>query len=79
MAEASKSDESQRSKARAWLQLLVGQLQIMGATAGFVLLLTIGARKETVLVVCITLALSLLSRLILHGGARTFRQWITGK
>lgn len=52
MAEASKPEEGQRIEACAWLQFRVGQLEIMGGTAGFVLLLTKGVRKDIVFVVC---------------------------
>lgn len=55
-------------KNRAGLQFVFGQLQIIGATAGLVLLLTAGVRKPTVIVAGLTFVIMLVSRLIFHEG-----------
>ena len=76
MSKAGKPDQMEQSKARAWLQLVIGQLQIMGATVGVILLLSAGVTKATVAVIGVTFGITLLSRLAFHGGAAALRRWI---
>src|SRR5688500_7482434 len=54
---------------RAWCQLLIGQAQIIGATAGFILLLKTGVTNLTLAVIGATLMVSLVSRFYFHSGA----------
>jgi hypothetical protein len=55
-----------RARRRAWIQLLLGQLQIVGATAGLYLLVTSGLTAMTVAVVAVTFAVTMLSRVLHH-------------
>jgi hypothetical protein len=56
---ASSSDG--RGRKRSVLRLVLGQLQIIGATVGFYFLLATGATKLTTTVLCITGGVTLLS------------------
>ena len=49
---------------RAVLRLILGQLQIIGATAGLCLLVKSGVSRETAIVVGTTLLISIASRII---------------
>lgn len=53
-----------RQVKRAWLRLLFGQLQIIGATAGLVLLFQTGVNAWTIGVVAATGVVSIISRLL---------------
>ncbi len=56
--------QSGAHKTRARLQFVFGQLQIMGATAGLLLLVAQGISKPTVIVAGVTLVITLVSRLV---------------
>ena len=63
MAGTENSTDCQRCN-RAWLRLIFGQLQIIGATAGLYLLIETGVSRETTIVVGATLLVSICSRLV---------------
>jgi aquaporin NIP len=68
-----------KERRRAWFQLLIGQAQIIGATTGAILLLSIGVTGVMLVVVGGTLLISLFSRLYFHGGAAALRAWSMNK
>lgn len=56
--------QSGARKTRAWLQFLLGLLQIIGATSGLWLLSAEGVSKPTVILAGATLVIMLVSRLV---------------
>lgn len=64
------SEPKRQGRKRALFRLVLGQLQIIGATAGFYLLMTTGASQKTVIVVGTTLIISITSRIIFRSKCR---------
>jgi hypothetical protein len=69
VSHASDSLKANRDERKcAVLRLILGQLQIIGATAGLYLLVKTGVSRETAIVVGITLLVSITSRIIFRSG-----------
>lgn len=71
--------ERGEARKRAWAQLVLGQVQMIGATAGLYLLLTTGINSLTTAVVGATAVVTVTSRVLLHGDGKRLRYWIMNK
>jgi len=62
-----------RQRNRAWLRLVLGLVQIAGASAGLYLLVRTGLTLATVIVVVTTLVISIVSRLVFARSSESHR------
>ena len=79
MRELGQSAGPPAGKSRALLQLIVGQLQIIAAIAGLVLLASLGVTSATIATISAAFVFYLLSWLMFHGGAPKARRWMVDK